>query len=182
VIGVAGITTFVVSPSDDDAAPPSTAGPTCRATVAEATAAPASGDVAPAFALPGLDGGCVRLDDLRGRPVIINFWASWCSPCRDEFPLLRAAYEDHAESDGLEVIGITYRDIPFDSRRFAEEEGADWALAIDDDQRAAQTYRVTAIPQTLFVRRDGTISARIYGPFSTRELDAALREILREDA
>ena len=151
----------------------------CDPTVGDASTAPAPGDPAPTFSLPGLDGGCVRLADLRGQPVVVNFWASWCNPCRKEFPQLRGA-SDQYRGDGLEVIGVTFRDIPVDSRRFAAEERADWPLAVDDGGLVADAYRVTAVPQTLFIRPDGTISARIYGPFSARELDKEISKILRE--
>lgn len=138
-------------------------------------------DTAPAFRLPGLDSGCVDLDDFRGRPVVINFWASWCNPCRREFSLLRDALEDHADDagpdEGLAVIGIVYRDIAGDARGFAEEFGATWALALDDDSEAAAAYGVRAIPQTFFVRRDGTVARRVFGLTTRRELERHLDDI-----
>jgi len=178
-LAVAGITVFAVRSGDDAGDGSEAPASACDPAVGDAATAPAIGDPAPSFALPGLDGGCVRLADLRGQPVVVNFWASWCNPCRKEFPQLREA-NDQYRDDGLEVIGVTFRDIPFDSRRFAGEEHADWPLAVDEGELVAHAYRVTAVPQTLFIRRDGTISARIYGPFSARELDKEIGKILRE--
>ncbi len=132
---------------------------------------------APAFALPGLDGGCIDLSDFRGRPVVVNFWASWCNPCRREFPLLRDALERHEDAD-LAVIGISYRDIADDARGFADEFGATWPLALDDDADAARAYGVRAIPQTFFIGRDGTVARRVFGLTTERALERHLDAIL----
>jgi peroxiredoxin len=136
-----------------------------------------TGDTAPTFTLPTLDHGCVRLASLHGSPLVVNFWASWCNPCRQEFPDLRRAYAKHHEK-GLEIVGVTYRDIRSDSRRFAREQHADWILASDDDGIVAQAYGVKPIPQTIFIRPDGTIAAHYYGPVSRKELASELHKIL----
>lgn len=140
--------------------------------------APEVGQPAPDFQLPRLDGrGTIRLSELRGRPVVVNFWASWCNPCRQEFPLLRAARAKHRRA-GLEVIGISYRDIPSDARAFARSENATWPLARDPGGAVAAGYGVRAIPQTFFVGRDGIVAARVFGLTSARDLDDTLAEIL----
>lgn len=175
---VAGLTVWSITSSDHAGSTRSTttrAG--CRPAAVTPTSVPAAGSPAPAFVLPGLDGGCIRLTALRGRPVVVNFWASWCNPCRQEFPRLRAAYAHHHGS-GLAVVGITYRDIQSDARRFARDHGAHWLLADDEDGNVARAYTVAAVPQTLFIGRDGVITARIYGPLSQHELQAELRRIL----
>jgi cytochrome c biogenesis protein CcmG, thiol:disulfide interchange protein DsbE len=135
---------------------------------------PEVGSPAPDFSLPALDGGAdVRLADFRGRPVIVNFWASWCNPCRQEFPLLQRALREH-RADRLAVIGVTYRDIPDDSRSFVSQMRATWPQAVDDDRAVAKAYGVRSIPLTFFVRADGTIAARVFG-FTT---EAALADPL----
>jgi len=140
--------------------------------------APEVGQPAPDFQLPRLDGrGTIRLSELRGRPVVVNFWASWCNPCRQEFPLLRAARAKHRRA-GLEVIGISYRDIPSDARAFARSENATWPLARDPGGAVAAGYGVRAIPQTFFIRRDGIVAARVFGLTSARDLEDTLAEIL----
>jgi cytochrome c biogenesis protein CcmG/thiol:disulfide interchange protein DsbE len=146
----------------------------CPVAVAEASS-PHIGDPAPTFTLPTLAGGCFRLAAAPGEPVIVNFWASWCNPCRREFPLLA----DAAERGRAEVVGVTYRDIESDSRRFADEQDAGWSLVFDGDGEVARAYGVTAIPQTIFVRADGMISGRLFGELTRSELDRALRKAQR---
>ena len=136
------------------------------------------GSAAPDFQLPALDGGGdVRLADYRGRPVIVNFWASWCNPCRKEFPLLKQALREH-RAQRLAVIGVTYQDIPSDSRGFVEQRGAGWSQGVDDGGAVASAYGVRAIPQSFFVRADGTIAARVFGFTSESALARPLAQLL----
>lgn len=147
-------------------------GPVSVAGVAEV------GSLAPDFALPALDGGGqVRLAEFRGRPVIVNFWASWCNPCRDEFPLLKNALRDH-RVDTLAVIGITFQDIPGDSRDFVKKIAATWPQGVDDGGDVAKAFGVRAIPQTFFIAPDGTIVARVFGITSQDKLEEPLRNLL----
>jgi cytochrome c biogenesis protein CcmG/thiol:disulfide interchange protein DsbE len=138
------------------------------------------GSPAPDFVLPALDGdGEVRLSDFRGRPVIVNFWASWCNPCRDEFPLLKDALRDH-RADDLAVLGVTYRDIPGDSRAFVKALNATWPQAVDDDRAVADAFGVRSIPITFFVRADGTIAARQFGFTSEAALADPIGKLLSQ--
>jgi cytochrome c biogenesis protein CcmG, thiol:disulfide interchange protein DsbE len=135
------------------------------------------GDLAPDFTLPTLDGETISLSDRRGRPTVVNFWASWCHPCREEFPLLADALDEDANED-LAVVGVTYQDIESDSRAFVEEMDAVWPQAVDRDGAVAQSYGVRAIPLTFFVDADGRIADRVIG-FSTKgALDESLAKIL----
>ena len=138
----------------------------------------AAGNAAPAFDLRRLSGpGRVSLAKLRGRPLIVNFWASWCSQCREEFPVLHDLAAKHARDD-LAIVGITYRDIPSDSRDYAKQHGANWTLARGDDGDAvARRYGIRAIPQTFFVDRKGVIRGRSFGLPSTSALNAAVKRI-----
>lgn len=135
------------------------------------------GDAAPDFTLPTLDGETISLSEFRGRPTVVNFWASWCNPCREEFPLLAAALEEYANED-LAVVGVTYQDIDSDSRAFVEEMDAVWPQAVDDGGATAQSYGVRAIPLTFFVDADGLIADRVIGFSSKAALDASLESIL----
>jgi cytochrome c biogenesis protein CcmG/thiol:disulfide interchange protein DsbE len=137
------------------------------------------GDRAPGFSLRALDGRTVHLDDFGGRPLIVNFWASWCLPCREDFPALAAARRRH-RNDDLAVVGVLFRDIPSDARAFAREQGADWPMLDDPDRATATDYGVRAVPTTLFVDRGGVIRARYFGAPTTAQLDDALATILPE--
>ena len=164
--------------SDTDSGKPAAAARNAgvRSTVVEPGPAEV-GAAAPGFVLPGLSGGDVGLADYAGKPVVVNFWASWCHPCRKEFPLLKAARAKHAR-DGLEIIGVSYRDIASDSRAFAADQGADWAFARDPDGKLATAYGVRAVTQTFFVAPDGTILSRVFGITSAKDLDAEIQKIL----
>ena len=136
------------------------------------------GSPAPDFVLPALDGGGdVRLADYRGRPVIVNFWASWCNPCREEFPLLKKTIREH-RADQLAVIGVTFQDIADDSRSFVKKRAATWPQGIDEGGDVASAFGVRAIPQTFFVRPDGTIAARAFGITTQDKLEEPLGQLL----
>jgi cytochrome c biogenesis protein CcmG/thiol:disulfide interchange protein DsbE len=138
-----------------------------------------SGSAAPSFDLAKLSGpGRISLADLRGHPAIINFWASWCIPCRAEFPLFRDAQARYAK-DGLKIVGITYRDLPSDSRQFARENGATWTLAKGGDgDPVARAYGVRAMPQTFFLDPSGKIVKRYFGNPGRAGLDAEVQALL----
>ena len=140
------------------------------------------GDTAPDFALSKLSGdGTLKLSDYRGRPVVVNFWASWCHPCRKEFPLLADARTKH-KSDGLQIIGVSFRDIPSDARKFVKDQGAKWAFGRDDRGAVAKDFTVRAVPQTFFIDADGTIRDRVFGITSAKDLDRTLEKILPEQS
>ena len=138
----------------------------------------AAGSPAPLFDLRRLTGrGRVALASLRGRPVIVNFWASWCSECREEFPVLHDLAANR-NNDDLVIIGITYRDIPSDSREYARTHDANWTLARGDDGDAvAGRYGIRAIPQTFFIDRRGIIRARSFGLPSRAAMNSAVKRI-----
>jgi cytochrome c biogenesis protein CcmG, thiol:disulfide interchange protein DsbE len=135
------------------------------------------GKDAPAFDLRTLDGKRVQLAALRGRPVIVNFWASWCAPCRQEFPLLKDALAKYRK-DRLAVVGVVYQDIPDDARAFAKQMKATWPLGVDGDRSTALAYGVRAIPQTFFITPNGVINQRIFGLRSAEGLDREIDRIV----
>ena len=137
------------------------------------------GSVAPDFSLADLDGNPIRLAELRGRPVVVNFWASWCGPCVEEFPLLQEAADRHAEA-GLVVIGIVYQDRSEAARDFMARNGGTWTAAMDPDERAAAAYGILGPPETFFIGRDGRIVARQFGQLSAGSLDDKLAAIIEE--
>ena len=94
---------------------------------------PLVGNPAPDFTLQTIDGQTVTLSALRGKPVIVNFWASWCIPCREEFPLLVGAYQQYSEQ-GLQIVGVIHDDGPQTATDFAKQYGATWPLVLDPNE------------------------------------------------
>ena len=94
---------------------------------------------------------------LRGHPVVVNFWASWCVPCRNEFPLFKERLATLGPTDGLEILGVLYKDDPASARKFIDATGATWPSATDPDGLIATAYRTVAPPQTYFIDKDGIL-------------------------
>lgn len=138
------------------------------------------GSLAPRFALADLDGQPIRLADLHGRPVIVNFWASSCAPCVDEFPLLAAALERY-RGDGLAVVGIVYRDRSEAAREFMLRMGAAWPAAMDPGEMVATAYGVFGPPESYFIGRDGRVAGRQIGQLSEADLQRQLSLILGKE-
>lgn len=132
---------------------------------------------APDFSLATADGGTVTLSSLRGRPVIVNFWASWCIPCREEFPLLVSAY-DRYSGDGLEILGIIHDDEPSAAAEFADSYGATWPLLLDPDDVAWEAYRGSLLPVTYYIDRAGIIRAVSFGAPPSGYLDDQIEKII----
>jgi cytochrome c biogenesis protein CcmG/thiol:disulfide interchange protein DsbE len=111
---------------------------------------------APAIAGKTLDGAPFDLAELRGHPVVVNFWGPTCIPCRTEFPLLKSKLAEHS-ADGLVVVGVLMADPPDLARPFVVEQGATWPTVIDSTGTIKGAYRVLARPQTYFIDRDGIL-------------------------
>lgn len=137
----------------------------------------AIGAVAPDFALADLDGNPVRLADLHGRPVIVNFWASWCGPCVEEFPLLQGALDEH-RSAGLAIVGIVFNDRSEAARAFLRRMGTEWPAAMDANAAVANAYGVSAPPASFFIDREGRVAGRQLGQLSAGDLARQLATIL----
>jgi cytochrome c biogenesis protein CcmG/thiol:disulfide interchange protein DsbE len=132
---------------------------------------------APAIELRDLEDRPVSLAAYRGRPVIVHFWASWCIPCRTEFPIYKQVRTEHA-ADGLEVLAIIYRDSAEAAAGFYRSQGADWPALVDPGGRVAAQWGVIGLPITYFVDRDGLVRGVSYGPPPPDALDTLLRRIL----
>jgi len=138
---------------------------------------PLVGKPAPGIELATPDGEAVSLAALRGRPVLVNFWATWCLPCRDEFPLLAGAYAQHAE-DGLEILGIVHDDTVDGARAFAADMGATWPILLDPDDAAWADYLGVGMPTSFFIDAEGVVRAASLGGFTEDGLTALLAKIL----
>jgi cytochrome c biogenesis protein CcmG, thiol:disulfide interchange protein DsbE len=124
---------------------------------------PLIGKRAPDFELPLLDGGgVVRLSDLRGQVVVVNFWASWCAPCRDEHPHLQNAWTRYRDQ-GAVILGVMYQDSAEGARAYLEELGGDWPILQDPGARAAIDYGVFGVPETVFIGPDGIVAHKVIG-------------------
>jgi cytochrome c biogenesis protein CcmG/thiol:disulfide interchange protein DsbE len=139
---------------------------------------PIVGRPAPAFDLQTLDGQRVSLADLRGSPIVLNFWASWCIPCREEAPLLTAA-EATYRSDGLRILGVVYQDSPENARDFMARYGQTYPGLLDPDGRTAIDYGVFGLPETFFIDRAGIVRSRQVGAVTEADLQRQIEAILR---
>ena len=138
---------------------------------------PIVGQPAPAFDLETLDGGRLSLAELRGSPMVLNFWASWCIPCREEAPLFTTAAADY-QARGLRVIGVVYQDSAENARGFMGRYGQTYPGLIDPDGRTAIDYGVFGIPETFFIDAAGVVRSRQIGAVTADDLRRQIAAIL----
>lgn len=131
----------------------------------DSSTAPKVGNKAPAFSGTALDGSSVTLAALAGHPVVVNFWASWCTPCRDEFPVLHDKLAAHT-ADGLAIVGVLYKDQAELGKAFSTDFGATWPTVTDPNGTIADSYLIAAPPQTFFIDKSGVIRAVQIGQMS----------------
>ncbi len=139
----------------------------------------------PAFELPLLmGGGTLSSDDLKGSVVVLNFWASWCGPCREEMPAFERIHRRY-EGRGVIVVGVDVQDAPESARLFVKEVGVTYPIVQDLDQTLLRAIGdPVGLPQTYFVRADGTVEpadaggGKRLGAISEEDLDAAIQRLL----
>ncbi|MFW6088678.1 MAG: TlpA family protein disulfide reductase [Gemmatimonadota bacterium] len=124
---------------------------------------PLVGQPAPDWRLETLEGDTLALADLGGSVVVLNFWASWCVPCRAEHEVLMRAAREWTDDD-VRVVGVVYDDSPRNARLFLQELGNDWRHVLDPGSRTAIDYGVHGVPETFFVGPDGRVGAKHMGP------------------
>ena len=128
------------------------------------------------FVVTTLDGQELRLSDLRGSIVMVDFWSSWCPPCRAEAPVLVEAYERWSKL-GVEFVGISIWDTEGEVRDFIRRQGIEYPNAIDDDGGIAVEFGVKGIPEKFFVNPEGEIVRKVNGPNTSQSLDEVLTEM-----
>jgi cytochrome c biogenesis protein CcmG/thiol:disulfide interchange protein DsbE len=131
---------------------------------------------APAFTLPRLGSDeKIALASLRGKAVVLNFWASWCGPCKDEAPMLESAWKRYRDR-GMVVLGVDAQDFDVDAKRFVEKAGITYPIVRDKHGSTLGHYGVTGFPETWFVDRQGRlVGEHVAGPLTQEQLDRNIR-------
>lgn len=139
---------------------------------------PLVGRPAPPFALKAVGTGeTIDLDTLRGKPVVINFWATWCGPCYEEHPTLVANARNLQPE--VQFIGVVFNDTDDKIMRFLAERGSAYPTLLDTNGKTAIAYGVGGVPETFFLNPKGTIVAKFEGPLTTEALQAELAKAMR---
>lgn len=141
---------------------------------------PMIGNAAPEFALQTLAGDTLRLSKAGDRPLVVNFWASWCIPCQYEHPLLVALDEEY--QGRVRVVGIVYQDTRTNAMKWIHERGGSWTNVLDPRSRTAIEYGVRGVPETFFITRDGRILHHLVGPVSPEALQTWIPRLLAADS
>jgi peroxiredoxin len=137
--------------------------------------APAVGHPAPDFTLTTAAGEMFKLSDLRGTPVVLNFWATWCPPCRAELPELQSASE--RLTGQVAIVGVNQAEAPAEVQAFADQLGLNFSIPLDENGDASRLYRVRSLPTTFFIDRSGVIRQMQIGPVTEATLAQLLRTI-----
>jgi len=132
------------------------------------------GKPAPEIAGPTIEGKRIRLSDYRGRWVLVNFFATWCVPCRQEHPDLIAFREGHRAVGDAEVVGVIYSDSIDAVRQFRAEHGGDWPMVADPGGRIALDFGVAGVPESFLISPDGTVVSKVVGGVRAADLEDLL--------
>lgn len=142
---------------------------------------PQAGELAPNFTLTTFEGETFTLEDLRGQIVLVNFWGSWCLPCRAEAPELQALHETY-EASGLRIVGVNWLDSEREARAFVQEFGLTYPNGPDVREVIAKQYRITGAPENFVIGRDGRVVETIIGVASYRNISRIIERILATEA
>ena len=147
----------------------------------ETTAAPQQGFPAPDFELTTSTGETIRLSELRGQPVLVNLWATWCPPCREEMPAIEKVYQEFKDQ-GLVVLAMnmTYQDDASAVAPFIERHGLTFPILLDESGDTSRAYQMRSLPTSFFIDRDGIINEVVIGgPMAEALLRTRVEDILR---
>jgi peroxiredoxin len=142
---------------------------------------PATGEAAPDFALKSTAGRNLRLKEMRGEVVLVNFWATWCGPCRQEMPHLNRLYEQYAKA-GFTLLGVNIDDDPKAAAAMAARLGVTFPVLLDSEKHVSRLYDVDTMPATLLIDRNGKVRYvhRGYQPGVETEYQSQVKELLKE--
>lgn len=137
------------------------------------------GDAAPDFELTTLAGEKVKLSDYKGKKVVLNFWATWCHPCRAEMPHMQNYYEDHAEEKNVEILAVnlTYGDSVDKVEEFVADYGLTFPIPMDEEGDIGEMFEVITIPSSYIIDSSGKIQNKIQGPMDDQMLVDLLTSI-----
>ncbi|GAB4545571.1 MAG: TlpA disulfide reductase family protein [Anaerolineae bacterium] len=143
--------------------------------------APQAGFAAPDFALETRDGQTLRLSDLRGQAVLLNFWATWCPPCRAEMPAIQRVYQAYRDQ-GFTVLAVDVGEGEAQVAAFADGRGLDFPILLDREGSVSARYQVRAMPSTFFIDRAGVIQeVTLGGPMSQAFIESQVRALLGQE-
>ena len=137
------------------------------------------GKKAPGFELIGLDGKTYTLENLQ-KPVVLNFWASWCGPCRIEGPELVRLYEEYKDDLEIYAVNLTENDSVEKAKDFSEEMGFTFPVLLDEKGQASKLYQIQAVPTSFFISKDGVITDQIIGFGKPEELAKRFEKLVKE--
>ena len=140
---------------------------------------PVVGSQAPDFQLETLDGKSLRLSDLRGKGVLVNFWATWCKPCREEMPAIQKMYEKYRDR-GFEVVAVNIAETPVAVQGFTRQLGLTFPVVLDRDRQVTKLYQVGPIPTSFFVRPNGTIAHKVVGQMDEGQIEIYINDVIPE--
>lgn len=177
VVGAAAF--LIVRPTAVGMAVPSAAVVPSSVSPGRGEPAPRVGSPAPELGLAALDGTTVSLESLRGRVVLVNFWASWCGPCEKEMADLQRLYVEERER-GFVVVGVNEGEEPGRAAGFLARFGVTFPNVIDVDRAVTRRYQVFGLPNSYFIDGDGVVRARIVGPFTVEQMRGYLEQARRK--
>jgi len=157
-----------------------------RGDEAREASSPPMGLMAPDFAMKSLDGKVVHLSDFRGKAVVLNFWATWCDPCRAEMPWFVDLQKEYGPQ-GLQIVGVAMDDAdPADIAKFAKELNIDYPIlvgAASERDSVADAYGgIDVLPETFYIGRDGKVLQKVFGLKERDEIESYMKQILNQPA
>lgn len=138
---------------------------------------PQVGSPVPDFQLTALDGSPMNLSDYRGRVVVLNFFASWCAPCRQEAADLEQTWREY-QDDGVQFLGIGYKDAPSKAQAFLDSFDVTYPSSVETGNRTARAYGVTGVPETFIIDQEGNLVRHFLGAITLEQLTQEIERLL----